>query len=217
MKSPVKPRLMRILLDGEPHSEIDLATGVGFTKVATIRKWLDSFQNAGFIERSRNELSAGNVCRIVTTRETVLKIYHHPEFRALRPEIRSAPWFCPVFTQQFAALPENLPLLIDEMVRASHTFFETICMYDTPEKIRETYQPALVVNRLYGGSDPVFDDLCICYQIFLHAVIRDIRYGGLGEGFAQLLNRTQETLERRHADCIAPVKKKTGPARAGHP
>ena len=208
MKSPVKPRLMRILLDGEPHSEIDLATGVGFTKVATIRKWLDSFQNAGFIELSKNELSAGNVCRIVTTRETVLKIYHHPEFRALRPEIRSAPWFCPVFTLEFALLPENLPLLIDEMVRASHTFFETICMYDTPEKIRETYQPALLVNRIYGVSDPVFDDLCICYQIFLHAVIRDIRYGGLGEGFAQLLNITQETLERRHADCIARGKKK---------
>lgn len=217
MKSPVKPRLMRILLDGEPHSEIDLATGVGFTKVATIRKWIDSFQNAGFIERSRSESSAGNVCRIVTTRETVLKIYHHPEFRALRPEIRSAPWFCPVFTLEFALLPENLPLLIDEMVRASHTFFETICLYDTPEKIRETYQPALLVNRLYGVSDPVFDDLCICYQIFLHAVIRDIRYGGLGEGFAQLLNKTQETLERRHADCNIPVKKKAGSARAGHP
>ena len=75
MKSPVKPRLMRILLDGEPHSEIDLATGVGFTKVATIRKWIESFQAARFIERYRNESSAGYVCRIITTRETVVKIY----------------------------------------------------------------------------------------------------------------------------------------------
>ena len=212
MKSPVKPRLMRILLDGEPHSEIDLATGVGFTKIATIRKWLDSFQNAGFMERSWSESSAGYVCRIITTKETVLKIYQHPEFRSLRPEIRSGAWFCPLFTSQFALLPENLPELIDEMVRASHTFFETICLYDTPEKIRETYQPALLVNRLYGVPDPVFDDLCIYYQIFLHAVIRDIRYGGLGEGFAQLLNRTQEIIEHRGAGCIARVKKKAAPS-----
>jgi len=212
MKSPVKPRLMRILLDGEPHNEIDLATGVGFTKVATIRKWIDSFQNTGFIERSRSESSVGYVCRLITNRETVLKIYNHHEFRALRPEIRQAPWFCPVFTLQFAALPENLPELINEMVRASHTFFETICMYDTPEKIRETYQPSLLVNQLAVVADPVFDDLCIYYQVFLHAVIRDIRYGGLGEGFAQILNRAQEALKRRYSDYIAPVKKKAGSA-----
>jgi len=212
MKSPVKPRLMRILLDGEPHNEIDLATGVGFTKVATIRKWIDSFQNTGFIERSRSESSVGYVCRLITNRETVLKIYNHHEFRALRPEIRSAAWFCPAFTSQFAALPENLPELIDAMVRASHTFFETICMYDTPEKIRETYQPSLLVNQLAVVADPVFDDLCIYYQVFLHAVIRDIRYGGLGEGFAQILNRVQEALKRRYSDYIAPVKKKAGSA-----
>ena len=47
MKSPVKPRLMRILLDGEPHNEIDLATGVGFTKVATIRKCCR--ENGGYV------------------------------------------------------------------------------------------------------------------------------------------------------------------------
>ncbi len=215
MKSPVKPRLMRILLDGELHSEIDLATGVGFTKVATIRKWIESFQTTGFIERSRSESATGYVCRIITTKETVLKIYNHPEFRALRPDIRNAPWFCSVFTQPFNGLPEDMPLLIDAMVRASHTFFETISLYDTPEKIRETYHPALVVNQLSGISDPVFNDLCLYYQIFLHAVIRDIKYGGLGEGFAKLLNSSQKTLERRYADYIAPMKKK---ARSGsHP
>ena len=217
MKSPVKPRLMRVLLDGEPHSEIDLATGVGFTKVATIRKWIESFQSAKFIERYRSESTAGYVCRIITTRETVLKIYNYPEFRALRPEIRQAPWFCSVFTPQFAALPEDLPGFIDEMVRASHSFFETISMYDTPEKIRETYQPALLVNRLAGVSDPVFDDLCIYYQIFVHAVIRDIRYGGLGEGFAQLLDRAQGTLEQRFGAGYIPSRKKNSPGKRGMP
>ena len=208
MKSPVKPRLMRILLDGEPHREIDLATAVGFTKIATIRKALDSFQAARFIERRRSESSDGYECRISTTKETITKIYNYPEFRALRPEIRRAPWFCPIFTRPFAGLPEDLPLLVDDMVRASHTFFETICMYDTPEKIRETYRPALHVNQLAGISDPAIDDFCIYYQIFVHAVIRDIRYGGLGEGFAQLLEHAQETLSRRYADRIPPVKKK---------
>ena len=94
------------------------------------------------------------------------------------------------------------------MARASHSFFETISMYNTPEKIRETYQPALLVNKLAGFSDPVFDDLCIYYQIFLHAVIRDIRYGGLAGGFAQLLTSTQETLEHRYAAGIALSRKK---------
>lgn len=212
MKAPVKPRIMRILLDGEPHSEIDLATGVGFTKVATIQKWIHSFENTGFIERCRNPSNSGYECRILTNRDTILKIYSYPEFRVLRPEIRKAAWFCPVFTSQFAALPDDLPKLIDTMVQASHTFFETISVYNTPEKIRETYQPTLLVNRLAGISDPVFNDLCIYYQIFLHAVIRDIKYGGLGEGFAQLLNSTQGTLERRYSDHIVPVKKK---ARSG--
>lgn len=198
MKSPVKPRLMRILLDGGPHSEIALATGAGFTKIATIRKWIDLFLATRFIERYRDESSAGYLCRLITTKEAVQKIYNYPEFCALRPEIRQAAWFCPVFTQPFAALPGDLPPLIDEMVRASHTFFETICLYDSPEKIRETYQPVLLVNRLAGVSDPVFDDLCIYYQIFLHGVIRDIRYGGLGKGFAQQLDEVQKIIEARY-------------------
>ncbi|HUH78947.1 MAG TPA: hypothetical protein VLY83_03540 [Methanoregula sp.] len=213
MKSPVKPRLMRIFLDGELHPEIDLATCVGFTKVATIRKAIDSFQAARFIERRRSESSEGYECRILITRENALKIYHYPEFHALRPEIRKAPWFCPLFTQPFASLPDELPVVIDQMVRASHTFFETICQYDTPEKIRETYRPALIVNTLAGVADPVFDDLCIYYQIFLHAVIRDIRYGGLGEGFAQLLDSTQKILGHKYSTSFSSTKKKAGLSR----
>jgi hypothetical protein len=207
MKSPGKPRLMRILLDGEAHSESELATGGGFTKVATIRKWIDSFQATGFIERTRSEFTTEWVCRIITTKETVLKIYNHPEFRALRPEIRNATWFCSVFTGKFAELPGELPPLIDEMVRASHTFFETISLYDAPEKIRETYHPALLVNRLAGVSDPAFDDLCMYYQIFVHAVIQDIRQGGLGDGFADLLGNVQETVIRKSAHCRFGKKK----------
>jgi len=198
VKSPVKPRLMHILLDGEPHREIDLATGIGFTKVATIRKEIDSFERARFIVRKREEGKTGYCCQLICTRDAILKIYGNPEFRALRPDIRRAGWFCPAFTQQFATLPDDLPLLIDEMVRASHTFFDTICQYDSPEKVRETYHYSLLVNRLAGISDPSFDDLCMYYQIFLHSVIRDIRYGGLGEGFARLLTSTQDRIGQRY-------------------
>lgn len=218
MKSPVKPRLMRILLDGEPHSGIDLATGVGFTKVATIRKAIDSFERAGFIVRQHLEGRTDYCCRLNCTRDAILKIYSNPEFHALRPEIRKAEWFCPVFTHQFNGLPDNLPLLIDEMARASHTFFETICLYDSPDKIRETYQHTLLVNRLSGISDPAFDDLYMYYQIFLHGVIRDIRYGGLGEGFAQLLTRTQERIEQRYpSGRVTPSRKRVSPVKRGTP
>lgn len=217
MKSPVKPRLMRILLDGETHSEIDLATHVGFTKVATIRWAIESFERARLIIRKHEAGMPGYYCQLNCTRDLIMKIYNNPEFGALRPEIRKAVWFCPVFTQQFASLPDNLPRLIDEMVRASHTFFETICQYDSPDKIRETYHHTLLVNRLVEISDPTFDDLCLYYQIFLHGVIRDIRYGGLGDGFAQLLNSMQDQIEQRYSSvCITPLQKKSGSRAQGN-
>ncbi|MCP1662429.1 MAG: hypothetical protein D5R99_08095 [Methanocalculus sp. MSAO_Arc1] len=200
MKSPVKAPLMRILLDGNSHREIDLATGVGFTKVATIRKWLDSFERAGFITREKNEGASGYSCRLNCNRETIMKIYNYLEFQHLRPDIRNKPWFCPLFTRQFEALHGELPDLIDAMVRASHTFFETICHLESPAEIEKIYRQTLLVNQLAGFSSPEFDEICIYYQIFLHSVIRDIRYGGLGEGFADVLGMVQHALSRSAAE-----------------
>ncbi len=202
MKSPVKAPLMRILLDGKAHREIDLATGVGFTRVVTIRKWIDSFERAGFITREKEEGEPGYSCRLKCNRDTILKIYNYPEFLHLRPHIRNAPWFCPLFTRQFEMLQGDLPELIDEMVRASHTFFETICYFESPDEIRKIYRQTLLVNQLAGFSSPEFDEMCIYYQIFLHAIIRDMRYGGLKEGFADVLGMVQGALSRRAADCI---------------
>lgn len=196
MKSPVKPKLMRILLDGRPHRGIDLATSVGFTKVATIRWVVDSFERARLITRGHAQEGAGDTIQLSSRPDIILKMYHNPEFHALRPEIRKAAWFCPLYTGNFSTLPGDLPELVDDMVRASHTFFETICLYDTPDKIRETFRQTTIVNRLAGISDPVFDELCMYYQIYLHSVIHDIRYGGLGEGFAELLSSTQEKVEQ---------------------
>ena len=194
MKSPIKQKLMRALLDGELHREIDLATSAGFTKVATIRKWIDAFEAAKFIERRRDELSGGYRCQIIRTKESVRKIYQYPEFRALCPEIRNASWVCPLFTEKFSVLPDDLPVLIDGMVRASHSFFAIICRYDSPEKIRETFEPVLLLNRLAGIRDPLFNDRYLYHGIFVQSVIRDIDHGGLGPGFAALLEESRQAL-----------------------
>ena len=215
MKSPVKARIMRVLVSGNPVPEIELARRAGFTKVSTIQKWITTFQNAGFIKRYKNPSSSRYVCQIIANRETIRKIYNYPEFRPLRPEIRQAPWFCPLFTAKFSELPGELPELIDAMVVASHKFFETIRIYDTPEKIREIYQPVLLLNRLARISDPLFDEYSLYYQIFVQAVIQDIRYGGLSEGFTQTLGRAQETLERHYPEYPDPVRKKAAPSGKG--
>jgi len=211
MKSPVKSRLMRFLISGDEISELDLAKGIGFSKAATIERWTNSFHNARFITRRRRGGSSGCVIQLVRTREAVLKFYHYPEFRDLRPLIRDAPWFCPLFLESFSNLPGDLLELITEMVRQSHTFFEIICRYDTPEKIRETYRPALLINRLAGITDPLFNDYSVYYQMYVHAVIQDISSGGLGEGFAQLLGRAQEMLEHHYPGCPGPARRTVAP------
>jgi len=213
MKSPVKSRLMRILLDGESHSEIDLATGVGFTKVATIRKLIDSFERSRFIIRKREDGRTGYFCRLNCTRDIIWKIYHYPEFRELRPEIRSAAWFCPLFTSNFDGLPDPIPGMIRQMVTQSHTFFEIIHAYDSPEKIRETYEPVLLLNRQAGLTDSVFNDQYLYYQIFVHAIIRDIAHGGLGSGFAGLLDECQQSLTERYGTIVKATREKRKPVR----
>ena len=194
MRSPVKPKLMRILLDGNPHREIDLATGVGFTKVATIRKLIDSFERARFIVRKRDTGSTGWYCQLNLSREEILNIYDYSEFRTLRPEIRERPWFCPLFMQKFEDLPDPLHGSVRHMIEQSHTFFTIICRYESPEKIREIFEPALLLNRLMGIRDPLFNDQYLYYQIFVHAVIRDIDHGGLGSGFASLLDESKQAV-----------------------
>ncbi|OPX64866.1 MULTISPECIES: hypothetical protein [unclassified Methanoregula] len=203
MKSPVKPKLMRILLDGGPHREIDLATGVGFTRIVTIRKHIDSFERARFILRKRDGES-GWICQLNLSRDAVLKIYGYPEFVLLRPEIREQSWFSPMFTGNYSFLPDPLPEMLRRMIVQSHTFFETISRYDTPEKLRETFGPALLLNRLAGVEDPLFNDRYLLYQIFVHAVIRDIGHGGLGSGFAQLLDESQESLKAQFEKAGSP-------------
>jgi hypothetical protein len=185
---------MQILLDGEPHREIELATGAGFTGVATIQKQIDSFERARFIVRNHDEETIGWYCQLNPSRDTALKIYDYKEFEMLRPAIREQPWFSPLFIQKFEELPDPLPRMVRNMVEQSHTFFEIICRYESPEKIRETFEPALLLNRLAGIRDPLFNDQYLYYQIFVHAVIRDIEHGGLGNGFASLLYESQEAV-----------------------
>ena len=121
-------------------------------------------------------------------------MYNFPEFRQIRPLIRQAPWFCPLFVDTFTTLPGMLPTHICEMVKKSHTFFEIIDKYDTPEKIREIYHPAVYVNEMLGIKDEEFNAWCLYYQIYIHSIIRDISGGGLGEGFMDLVNEMQDQI-----------------------
>lgn len=193
MKSPVKEKLIRILLDGNEHPEIDLARGAGFTRVATILRWVRAFENAGFIVRrpaGRGEYR----CQLIISRDTARKIYYYPEFRRIRPLIRMTPWFGPLFTTRFIALPGDLPLVITDMVKKSHTFFEIIDTYGSHEKVRELYHPCLFINELQGITDEEFNARCLYYQLYVQSIVRDLSGGGLGEGFADLLGEIQGSL-----------------------
>jgi hypothetical protein len=185
---------MRTLLDGNPHLEIELARSAGYTRVSTIQRWIRSFETARFITRKPADVRGEYVCQLRTTRDAVRKIYNFPEFRQIRPLIREAPWFSPIFGDNFASLPGDLPRIIDRMVKKSHTFFEIIDKYDTPEKIREIYHPAVYVNEMRGIKDEEFNAWCLYYQIYIHSIIRDISGGGLGEGFMDLVNEMQDQI-----------------------
>lgn len=194
MKSPVKEKLIRLLLDGKPHTEIELAQGAGFTKVAAIQRWLKSFENARFISRVPAEKRGEVRYQIVLTRDAIRRIYYYPEFRKIRPLIRTAPWFGPLFADTFAALPGDLHLVIQDMIKRSHSFFEIIDTYDTPEKVREIYQLCLYVNELQGIKDEEFNAWCLYYQLYVQAIIRDLSEGGLGEGFMDLVGDVQDRI-----------------------
>lgn len=194
MKSPVKEKIMRALLDGNPHLEIELARSAGYTRVSTIQRWIRSFETARFITRKPADTRGEFSCQLRITRDSLRKMYNFPEFRQIRPLIRQAPWFCPLFTDTFATLPGMLPTHIGEMVKKSHTFFEIIDKYDTPEKIREIYHPAVYVNEMLGIKDEEFNAWCLYYQIYIHSIIRDISEGGLGEGFMDLVNEMQDQM-----------------------
>jgi hypothetical protein len=195
VKSPVKEKLMRILLDGAPHPEIELARGAGFTRASTIQKWTRSFEGVKFIVRRPTGEKGEFQCQLRLTRDTVRKIYHYPEFRQIRPLIRQAPWFGPLFLHQFTGLPGNLPSMIQEMIKKSHTFFEFIDRYDTHEKVREIFYPILYFNELQGITDEEINSWCLYYQLYVHSVVQDLSGGGLGEGFMDLMRDVQARIK----------------------
>ena len=185
---------MLALLDGNPHPELELARSAGYTRVSTIQRWIRSFEAARFITRRPADGKGEYLCQLRITRDAIRGVYRYPEFRQLRPLIREAPWFGPLFTVSFSTLPRNLPSLIVEMVKKSHTFFEIIDRYDTPEKIREIYHPAFFVNGMLGIGDDEFNIWCLYYQIYVHSVVRDITGGGLGDGFMVVVNDLQDRI-----------------------
>lgn len=195
VKSPVKEKLMRILLDGNPHSELDLARSAGFSRVVSIQRWIRAFENARFIERNPIGMNGREyTCQLILSRDSARKIYSYSEFRQIRPLIRTAPWFCPLFLDKFETLPGDLPLFITRMVQQSHTFFEIIEKYETPDRIWEVYHLCLYVNELQGIKNEEFNAWCLYYQLYVQSIVRDLSEGGLGEGFIDLIRDVQNRI-----------------------
>jgi hypothetical protein len=198
MRSTVKPRLLSLLLDGAPHTEQELAERLGFRRVETIRHAIRSFENAGYITRKRNP-DLGWACQLVCTYDIALRIYDARQFAPLRPQVRNASWFVPLFTGDFERLPAGLPAYIRRMVQDSHSFFLVIRHYSTPEKVRETFQALLFAPRLFGCQDNALEDYLLYYTIFIQSVIRDVEYGGLGEGFTNTIAGLKDCIRALHA------------------
>jgi hypothetical protein len=208
MKSPVKEKMIRILLDGNAHPEIELTRGAGFSRVTAIQKWVRAFENARFIVRRPVDRKEEYHCQLILSRDTARRIYYYPEFRQLRPLIRMTPWFGPLFTDQFTALPGDLHLIINEMIKKSHTFFEIIDTYDTHQKVWEIYHPCLYVNELQGIKNEEFNAWCLYYQLYVQSIVRDLSGGGLGEGFMDLVGDVQS--------CISKLQRKKAKAGGVH-
>lgn len=211
VKSPVKEKLIKVLLDGNAHSEIDLARGAGFSSATAIQKWIKAFENARFIVRKPIDGRREYTCQLILSRDTARKIYYYPEFRQIRPLIRMTPWFGPLFVDRFAALPGDLPSIIHEMVKKSHTFFEIIDTYGNPEKVWELYHPCLYVNELQGIKNKEFNAWCLYYHLYVQSIVQDLSGGGLGEGFSDLVGDVQGRIRT-----LSKKKGKKGVARRGN-
>lgn len=194
VKSRVKEKLMRILLDGNPHSELDLARGAGFSRVGSIQRWIRGFENARFIVRKPIGRSGEYTCQLILSRDSARKIYSYPEFRQIRPLIRTAPWFSLLFLDKFETLPGELPAIINKMVQRSHTFFEIIDTYENPDRIWEVYHLCLYINELQGIKNKEFNAWCLYYHLYVQSIVRDLSEGGLGEGFIDLVGDVQNRI-----------------------
>jgi hypothetical protein len=194
VKSPVKEKLMRILLDGKPHSELELARSIGFSRAASIQRWIRAFENARFIVRKPVGKNGDYICQLILSRDSARKIYAYAEFRQIRPLIRISPWFSPLFLDTFEALPGELPIMLTKMVQQSHTFFEIIDTYNSPERIQEVYHLCLYVNELWGIKNEEFNAWCLYYHLYVQSIVRDLSEGGLGEEFIDLVGDIQDRI-----------------------
>lgn len=189
---------MRTRVDGNPPPEPDLAPYAGFSRAASIKSWMRAFDHGQFIVRRATGERGARACRPVLHGKNAKKIYSYQEFRQIRPLIRAAPWFCPLFLEKFSNLLGDLPVAISKMLQQSHTFFEIIDTYDNPGKIWGVYSPCLYINGLLGIKDEEFNAWCLYYLLYVQSIVRDLPGGGPGDGFSDLNGDVQH----RVRDCM---------------
>ncbi|OPX72808.1 MAG: hypothetical protein A4E38_00393 [Methanoregulaceae archaeon PtaB.Bin108] len=206
VRTEVSLKLMSLLLQGDPVSDRQLAAAIGFKNPRNIATHLASFVNMGYtVSLPRDEYGPGNWYQLTSKKEGVLKLYQSAFYKRLRTRIREIPWFINEMTEGFGDLPPDLLLLIQEMMKKSHTFFTMVAASPSHERVLSTYSLYLFPCRLMHAEDPLFQAYFLYTQLYSEAITRDISQGGLSERFLEPLDRIQQALTQT-APCSCMYK-----------
>jgi len=188
-------RLMGLLLDGKPVTDRQLADAIGFKNPRNIAKHLESFQSSGYI-RVLPLTGSGKspLYQLTDKKDGLLNLYQSRFYRALRPRIREIDWFIDQVAAGFSPLPEDLFDLIRMMMKKSHTFFSLIARHTGHDHLLSSYSLYLFPCRLVNCDAPLFQAYSLYAQLYAEAITRDIREGGLSEGFLEPLDAIQNAI-----------------------
>lgn len=188
-------RLMGLLLDGKPFTDRQLADAIGFKNPRNIAKHLESFQSAGYIRiLPRTGRDENPSYHLTDKKDGLLKLYQSRFYRVLRPQIREIDWFIDQVAAGFSPLPKDLFDLIREMMKKSHTFFSLIASHSSHDHLLSSYLLYLFPCRLMDRDDYLFQAYYLYAQLYAEAITRDIREGGLSEGFLEPLDAIQKAI-----------------------
>ncbi|MDH7510082.1 MAG: DNA-binding protein [Methanolinea sp.] len=188
-------RLMGLLLDGKPVTDRQLADAIGFKNPRNIAKHLDSFASSGYIRMlPHTGREESPLYQLTDKKEGLLNLYQSRFYRVLRPRIREIDWFIDQVAAGFLPLPKDLFDLVREMMKKSHTFFSLIAGHSNHDQILSFHSLYLFPCRLMGRDDPLFQAYYLYAQLYAEAITRDIREGGLSEGFLEPLDAIQKAI-----------------------
>jgi len=188
-------RLMGLLLDGKPLTDKQLADAIGFKNPRNIARHLESFASSGYI-RILPQTGRDNyrLFQLTDKKDGLLKLYQSRFYRVLRPRIREIDWFIDQVAAGFSPLPRDLFNLIREMMKKSHTFFSLIAGHSSHDQLLSSYSLYLFPCSLMNRDDPLFQACYLYAQLYAESITRDIREGGLSEGFLEPLDAIQKVI-----------------------